>query len=191
MNTRSPGGARSGPSFPERDELIRTLKLEPLPGEGGLFVQTYLSEETIPQGSLPRRYSGERRMGTVIYYMLTDGPDSFSALHKLETDEVWHFYLGDPAELLLLYPDGSGRRIVLGTDLLDGEHVQFRVPRGVWQGGRLLRRNAGGGKKAGYALMGTSMAPAFHPDDFTLGNRAELTAAYPDFAPFIADLTRE
>jgi predicted cupin superfamily sugar epimerase len=163
------------------DWLIEHLGLEVLPEEGGLYRQTYKAGETIPREALPARYQGPRSFGTAIFYMLT--PDSFSALHRLPTDEVYHFYLGDAVEMLLLFPDGRSERVILGSDLVAGQHVQFVAPAEVWQGSRLLP----GGH---YALMGTTMAPGFEFDDYTAGIRKELIAQYPDRAELIALLTR-
>jgi predicted cupin superfamily sugar epimerase len=162
-------------------ELIRLLNLKPLPVEGGYFAETYRSDVTIEPSSLPGRYSGPRIAGTAIYYLLT--PDTFSALHRLRSDEVYHFYLGDPVELLLLRPDGSGEEVTLGPDLAEAMRVQFTVPFGVWQGSRLRP----GGR---YALLGTTMSPGFDPDDFELGSREELSLAFPAHATRIRMLTR-
>ena len=164
-------------------QLIELLKLAPLPVEGGLFRQTYCAEETIPHSALPARYHGDKPFATAIYYLLTSDPDSFSALHRLPTDEMYHFYLGDPVELLLLFPDGGSRRIVLGQDILQGQQVQFVVPDGVWQGSRLIA----GGR---FALLGTTMAPGFDPTDYVGGKRSELVTRYPDHADLIRALTR-
>jgi hypothetical protein len=167
---------------PTAQELIERLNLEPLPIEGGFFRQTYVSAETIPPSALPERYRGDKPFSTAIYYLLTSDADSFSAMHRLPTDEVYHFYLGDPVEMLLLFPDGSGRRVVLGQDIAAGQHVQFLAPAGAWQGSRLI---AGGH----FALMGTTMAPGFDPTDFVSGRRAELVARYPNHANVIRALT--
>jgi len=166
------------------EQLIRHLGLEPLPGEGGWFCQTYLAEETIPADALPVRYSAAKPFGTAIYFLLTAEPDCFSALHKLPTDEIYHFYLGDPVEMLLLHPDGRSEHVALGPDVIHGQRVQFVAPRGAWQGSRLI----GGGK---FALMGTTMAPGFTRWDFALGEREELARAYPVEAELIRALTRE
>lgn len=166
------------------EQIIRQLGLEPLPGEGGMFRQSYIADEGIPHGALPGRYPADKPMCTAIYYLLTDAADSFSALHLLPTDEIFHFYAGDPVEMLLLHPDGRGQRVRLGSDFMNGEHVQFVVRRDVWQGSRV----APGGK---WALLGTTMAPGFTPSDYTGGARAELVARYPDFATWIRRLTRE
>lgn len=164
-------------------ELIQHFQLVPLPDEGGLFVQTYQSPEMISQTALPTRYRGDKPFGTAILYLLTDDPDSFSALHQLPTDEVYHFYLGDPVEMLLLFPDQTSQRIVLGPDVLNGQHIQHIVPNGVWQGSYLMPGGA-------YALLGTTMAPGFDHHDYTPGERQELLQAFPQEAALIRRLTR-
>lgn len=165
------------------DQLIEFLHLSPLPLEGGYFRQTHRSEETIPGSALPARYGRAKTLGTAIYYLLTSDPDSFSALHRLPTDEVYHFYLGDPVEMLLLLPEGRSERVLLGHDLLSGQHVQHVVPRNVWQGSRLVD----GGR---FALMGTTMAPGFDEGDYAGGDRGELVRSYPAEADRIRRLTR-
>lgn len=163
--------------------LIKHFGLEELPVEGGVFYQTYLSEESIPAAALPERYSEDKPFGTAIVYLLTPDADSFSAMHKLPTDEIYHFYLGDPVEMLHLHPDGRSERVILGQDLMNGQHVQYTVPRDVWQGSHLL---AGGQ----YALVGTTMAPAFTHGDYEGATRELLTAQYPEQAALIRQLTR-
>jgi len=100
---------------PTAAQLIERFGLQPLTFEGGHFRQTYVAEESVAAEALPKRYGAPRTLGTAIYYLLTSEPDSFSALHRLETDEIYHFYLGDPVEMLLLHPDRHGERIVLGA----------------------------------------------------------------------------
>ena len=108
---------------PSAAQLIEHLRLEPLTFEGGHFRQTYLAEESISAQALPARYGAPRSFGSAIYYLLTSEADSFSALHRLQTDEIYHFYLGDPVEMLLLHAKGRGERIVLGPDILGGQRV--------------------------------------------------------------------
>lgn len=157
----------------EIEQIIQLLNLKPLPKEGGLYAETYRSADVLSDAALPARYPGaEKPCSTAIYYLLTANPPTFSALHRLPTDEVYHFYLGDPLEMTLLYPDGSHRVVILGQDLLAGQHVQFVVPAGVWQGSRVA---AGGA----YSLVGTTMAPGYTQDDYEHGDRAELLAEYP------------
>jgi uncharacterized protein len=166
------------------EQIIQTLGLQPLPQEGGLYRESYQSMERISGELLPDRYPDrEKPYGTAIFYLLTGLPDSFSALHRLPTDEVYHFYLGDPLEITLLLPDGSSQEVILGNNLLQGEQIQFAIPGGVWQGSCVRP----GGQ---YALIGTTMAPGFTPGDFELGQREELLAQYPQEAERIRLLTR-
>src|SRR2546423_15381517 len=94
------------------EQLIARLQLRPLPLEGGYFRETYRSADQLSAAALPEGYGRDKAAGTAIYYLLT--PETFSALHRLPTDEVFHFYAGDPVLQLQLWPDGSGREIVLG-----------------------------------------------------------------------------
>jgi hypothetical protein len=160
------------------NDVVHLLQLEPLPVEGGWFRETCRSEEQVPAGVL--RANGARNLATAIYYLLT--PETFSAMHRLASDEVYHFYLGDPVELLTLALDGSSERVVLGHDLGHGQTVQFLVPRRTWQGSRLLP----GGT---FALLGTTMSPGFSPEDFELGQREELMRLCPEQAELIRALT--
>jgi uncharacterized protein len=169
------------PSMPTAQELIVRLGLQPLPLEGGYYRETYRSADSLPSNALPGRFANSKSAGTAIYYLLT--PDTFSALHRLPTDEIFHFYLGDPVQMLLLAADGQGQTIVLGDDLAAGHQPQFVVPRNVWQGSRLLE----GGS---FALLGTTMAPGFDFADYEPGYRTELQARYPAFASLILELTR-
>jgi uncharacterized protein len=163
------------------EKLKQILDLKPLPGEGGFYAESYRSEETLAAGCLPGRYAADRCFGTSIYFLLT--AETFSALHRLASDEVYHFYLGDPVELLCLREDGSGEIFAIGTDLDAGMRPQIAVPRGVWQGSRLRP----GGK---FALLGTTVAPGFEFADCELANRAALSQHYPNFAGMIEKLTR-
>jgi predicted cupin superfamily sugar epimerase len=164
------------------EEIIERLKLEPLTIEGGYFRETYRSELLVPSDLLPRLRDGNRHLASAIFYLLT--PQSFSGMHRLPGDEIFHFYLGDPVEMLQLHPDGTGEVIRIGDDIAADMRPQVLVPGGSWQGSRLLH----GGR---FALMGTTMAPGFDPVDYTAGTRAELRAEYPAYAELIAALTRE
>jgi predicted cupin superfamily sugar epimerase len=167
--------------MPTVDQVKTILRLQPLLGEGGYYAESYRADETIASSALPGRYDGPRAHGTAIYYLLE--PDTFSALHRLRSDEVYHFYLGSPLEMLLLWPEGKSQVLLLGPDIATGMQVQVVVPRGVWQGSRLLP----GGD---YALLGTTMAPGFDPADYEGGSREELVGAYPRERERILGLTR-
>src|SRR5271163_4109750 len=134
------------------EEIKQLLNLEAHPREGGYFRQTWKSEEEIPPAALPPRYSSTRAAGTAIYYLLE--PSTFSEMHRLISVEVFHFYFGDPVEMLQLWPDGSSRVVRLGGDLASGMLPQLVVPKGVWQGSRLVL----GGR---VALLGCTVSPGF------------------------------
>jgi predicted cupin superfamily sugar epimerase len=156
-------------------EIKEFLKLEAHPVEGGYFRRTYTSARTVETPV------GERAMGSAIYYLLE--PGTFSEMHVLTSDELFHFYLGDPVEMLQLWPDGRSALLTLGPDLAIGQLVQTLVPAGVWQGTRLL----GEGK---VALLGCSVVPGFDFADYTSGSFAELAAGWPEEAERIRHLTR-
>jgi len=162
------------------DFIIEHLGLEPHP-EGGYYRETYRCDERIPPRGLPSRYSTGKSFGTAILYLLTS--DTVSVLHRLKSDEVFHFYLGDPVSMLLLYPDGRGEEVVLGNDMEKGQYPQRVVPRHTWQGMMLVD----GGS---FALMGTTVAPGFDFEDFEIGDGEELARKYPRFEGIIARLTR-
>src|SRR5687768_12414100 len=161
------------------DDVIRLLGLQPHPVEGGYFRETYRAADQLPASSLPR-HGAERSVSTAISYLLK--PSRASELHVLPGDEVFHFYLGSPVRMLQLWPDGTGKEVVLGPDLAAGQVPQLVVPGGVWQGTRLLG-------DTGFALLGCTVAPGFDYADYRSATRAELTARWPAFAQQIATLT--
>jgi predicted cupin superfamily sugar epimerase len=157
------------------DEIKALLNLQPHPIEGGHFRRTYTSATPL---DLPR---GIRHAGTAIYYLLE--PGTFSEMHCLSSDEIFHFYLGDPVEMLQLHEGGRSAVFILGPDLMDDQHVQLVVPAGVWQGTRLI----GDGK---VALLGCTVTPGFDFADYRSGNAEELVAKWPAQADRIRALTR-
>jgi len=163
-------------------KIIELLGLEPLEIEGGWYHEYWRSSFQITPGELGGEYPSARSLGSSIYYLLTS--DNVSAMHRLPSDEIFHFYLGDPVEMLQLFPGGEGKIIRLGTDLAAGERPQVLAPGGVWQGCRL----AGG--KFGFALMGTTVTPGFEFEDFTRGDYGELVSQYPQYSSLIKILTR-
>ncbi|MFZ2900325.1 MAG: cupin domain-containing protein [Saprospiraceae bacterium] len=136
-------------------QIIKLLELKPLPVEGGYYRETFKG--------VGGRYSA-------IYYLVT--PESWSSFHRLSSDEIFHFYLGDTVEMTLLFPDGSGKTEWLGNKLERGERPQILVPGGAWQAAKL----AEGGT---FALLGTTMAPGYDPGDFLSADEETLRKAYP------------
>lgn len=153
-------------------DVIRLLGLEPHLAEGGYFRETYRAAE--------RAASHDRCASTAIYYLLT--PETVSAMHRLASDEVFHHYAGDSVEQVHLHPDGTSERVLIGADLAAGQRPQVVVPRGVWQGARLVP----GGR---WALMGCTVAPGFDFADYDHGDRATLLAGWPAETDLITILT--
>jgi predicted cupin superfamily sugar epimerase len=147
----------------EIQELIRHFNFLPLPVEGTLFTSTYRSVDNLPNG---------KPHGTGMIGMYCHEPRSVSSFHKLTIDEMWHFYGGDPLRLILLYPDGSSRDVIMGNEPLKGHHVQFVIPAGVWQAGHCMD----GGR---YSLFGCTLAPGFTGDIFTGGRQDILLKSHP------------
>jgi predicted cupin superfamily sugar epimerase len=162
------------------EDIMRLLHLVPHP-EGGSYIQTYKSSQSIPPEALATSYDGPRSTGTAIYYLLE--PGTFSELHRLRSDEIFHFYLGDPVEMLQLSPDGTTRVVQLGTNLNAGQQPQVVVPKSVWQGSRLIPGGA-------FALLGCTVSPGFEFADYESGHRDALVAQYPDQCGLITALTR-
>ena len=152
------------PAMPSPEEIIRALELQPHPLEGGFFRETFRDP-----------------FGTAIYYLLTGA--GVSEMHKLPGAEVYHHYLGDPLETLLLKPDGTGEVVGVGPDVTAGHRPQLVIPGGVWQGST---RVAG---PHGFALIGATMAPGFAYADYLRGTRKELSESWPAFAERIAQRT--
>lgn len=170
-------------NMPTAEEIIAALELQPHPIEGGFFRETYRSAGTIPMEWLPSEYSSHtsRSLGTAIYYLLTK--TTFSEMHRLPTEEVFHLYLGGPVRMLQLFTGGATREVVIGTDFLAGQQPQVVVPAGVWQGSRLE-------PGVDFALLGATMAPGFDYADYEQGRRSVLAGLYPGQAELIRLLTR-
>ncbi len=163
-------------------EIKKLLGLVPHPREGGWYAQTYKPDERIAaEVFADMRYEGPRVTGTAIYYLLER--ETFSEMHRLQSDEVFHFYAGDAVEMLQLEEQGSGRIVRIGNRLDEGERPQAVVRRGVWQGSRL----AAGGE---WALLGCTVSPGFEFEDYEAGPRTELCAQWPEFRELIRELTR-
>lgn len=158
---------------------IEKLKLEKHP-EGGYFKEVYRSAEKLDADSLPARYSSDRNMATSIYFLLKG--DEFSSFHRIQSDETWHFYAGSTLELFVLENDGKLTRFLLGQNIEVGEHLQLTIPRNHWFGARVVDAKS-------YSLLGCTVAPGFHFDDFELADRSKLTEEFPVHKEIIRELT--
>ena len=156
------------------EDVVRLLNLQPLVGEGGLWRQTFISPEMLDVSVLPGR-STSRPMGSAIHFLLT--PQTFSCMHRLESDEIWYFHMGASVEMLLLYPDGTASVEVLGHDLANGQKLQVVVPKGTWMGAQLHENGE-------YGLLSTSMAPGYADCEFEPGSFDQLL-------PLVADEQQE
>lgn len=154
--------------------VAAALGLEPLAVEGGLFRQVWQASERGVDG---------RPLGTSILAAFTDEPDSFSAMHRLPSTEIWHAAYGGAVSLLLLHPDGSSATTVLGRDVLAGEQLQVVIAAGVWMGASLVL----GGT---FGVFGATMAPGFVESDYQGGVADELVAGWPNREALIRSLCR-
>jgi hypothetical protein len=166
------------------EELKQMLDLAPLPIEGGIFKRIYVSSLVIPQAVLPARYEADKLAASHIFNLHL--PDSQQFLHRLITDEIHHFYLGDPITFVMFDDDGRHEVRTLGSDLAVGHEPVIIAPAGVWQGSFL---QAGG--PHGYGLKGATMAPAFDFSDFDLADRKDMLARFPQAEEIILRLTPE
>jgi predicted cupin superfamily sugar epimerase len=149
--------------------------------EGGHYRQTYRAELTIARAALPAGFGGSRPASTAIYFLL-QGED-FSAFHRLQSDEVWHFYAGAPLVVHVIEPNKKCSRILLGRDLAAGQVLQAVVPAGCWFASHVADWSS-------FALVGCTVAPGFDFEDFEMGKRVELAARYPQHQELIERLTR-
>jgi predicted cupin superfamily sugar epimerase len=158
---------------------IRALQMQPHP-EGGFFRESYRSEQTL-ELLAPSGDTVQRSVCTAIYFLLETG--NFSAFHRIQSDEIWHFYAGQALEVLELLPSGALRRTRLGPDILRGDIPQYVVPADTWFASRV----ADGGA---FSLVGCTVAPGFDFADFRLAQRPELLELFPQHRQVITELTR-
>ena len=162
------------------ESIKNALELLPHP-EGGYYKETYRSEGVISKNCLPEVFNGERNYVTCIYFLLTS--DTFSAFHKINQDESWHFYKGTSITLHIISPDGHYTKVVIGNNITQGQLPQYTVPGGHW-----FAATVDGDDH--YALLGCTVAPGFDFSDFTLPPRADLLEQFPQHRDIITSLTR-
>jgi uncharacterized protein len=163
------------------EQLIRQFDLQPHP-EGGWYRQTYKSKELISTDALPKRFNGDRSFSTAIYFLLEKG--NFSGFHKIQSDECWHFYMGDPLEVYVIEQTGKLNIITLGNEFEKGHYFQYIVPANCW----FASRPAPGSE---FCFVGCTVAPGFEFEDFELGDAKSLSATYPQHTRLINELCRQ
>ncbi len=159
--------------------LINKLHLLPHP-EGGYYAETYRSAETMAKQALPGRFGGDRNFSTAIYFLLPVG--EFSAFHRIQSDELWHFYEGEPLHVYVIHPGGNLEIIRLGNKLEDGEVFQAVVAAGCWFA-------SAPSAEEGYSFVGCTVAPGFDFADFELADMETLAALYPQHRELIRNMT--
>ncbi|MFO8100287.1 MAG: cupin domain-containing protein [Salinibacter sp.] len=165
--------------MPDATAWIERLDLTPHP-EGGYYRETHRSDLVLPSAALPSRFDGPRAAAALIYFLLPGS--EVSALHRIQQDEIWHFYDGASLTLHQLLPDGTYTAETLGRDAGAGPRFQTVVPAGAWFGATVDDPD-------GYALVGCTTAPAFDFADFELAEAAALRTAYPQHEALIERLT--
>lgn len=161
------------------DYWIEKLSLTPHP-EGGYYREIYRAPESVLKEALPERFEGSRPFSTSIFFLLKSG--QVSRLHRLKSDEIWHFYEGCPVQIHLIHQDGRYSEIKLGRNSNADQVFQAVIPAGTWFGAEVLAAE-------GYALVGCTVAPGFDFADFELGRRDQLLSRFPRLADQIKKLT--
>jgi uncharacterized protein len=157
------------------ESIIKKLKLKKHP-EGGFYSETYRSKSAFNKSHLPKKFGGRRNHSTAIYFLLTG--KHFSAFHRLKADEVWHFYSGSPLNLYVIQKNGKLKKIVLGKN----HYYQTVIHAEQWFAAEVTEPKS-------YSLVGCTVSPGFHYDDFELGEKSELIKLYPDLKGLIYKLT--
>ena len=160
-------------------KLIEKYQLRSHP-EGGHYLETYRSNEKIEKSALPNRFSSERYFATAIYFLLEG--KQFSAFHRIQSDELWHFYAGAGLHIYVLHPDGRGELLKLGDDLENGYSFQHMVPAGCWFASKPVSED-------GFAFVGCTVAPGFDFADFELAEKDVLIKEYPTHGEWIKMLS--
>lgn len=166
---------------PTVSDLIDKLNLVEHP-EGGYYAETYRAKDLLKVAGLPDRFGADRSASTAIYFLLPAG--TFSALHRIKSDEGWHFYAGAPLRVHMLSEEKEYYYQDLGSDLAAGQTFQYIVPHGVWFGAEPLAEE-------GYSLVGCTVAPGFDFADFEMGKAKKLSRIYPNHTELIQKLCRE
>jgi predicted cupin superfamily sugar epimerase len=156
------------------EEIRSLLKLEPHATCGFVRV-TFISDKRIASGGLPAPFGDGRPAGSALYFMVT--ADAPVRLHRIRNDQLYHYYLGDPIEVLLLHENGTTERVVVGPDLRGGQRVQLFIPGNTFHTARVISESV-----LGWFLGASTEWPGVEPADVEIGDVKALAAKYPDVA---------
>jgi hypothetical protein len=164
----------------EAAQIIQNYQLLPHP-EGGWYKETYRSTESIAADALPKRFNDSRSLSTAIYFLME--ANNFSAFHRIQSDECWHFYAGGTLEIYIIDLEGKLSVIPLGNHIDKGEFFQFVVPANCW----FASKPAAG---VAFSFVGCTVSPGFDFNDFELADSEMLTRLYPQHHDIIKSLSR-
>ena len=156
------------------DQVRGLLKLEGHATCGFVRV-TLISEKRIAPGGLPAPFAEGRPAGSALYFMVT--PDAHVRLHRIRNDQLYHYYLGDPIEVLMLHADGTSEHVIVGPDLRAGQLVQLFIPGNTFHTARVIPEGF-----RGWFLGASTEWPGVEPADVEIGDVEALAAKYPDAA---------
>lgn len=151
------------------DEIRTLLQLEPN-ATCGFVRETYVSKLSVAPGGLPPPFANERPMGSALYFLVTQTAPV--RLHRIRNDQLYHYYLGDPLEVVLLHENGTSEQIVVGPNLRAGQRVQLFIPGNTFHTARLIGHRR-------WFLGASTEWPGALPTDVEIGNVEELAAKYP------------
>lgn len=144
----------------KKNDIKKILALKPLEPEGGYFHEVFRSKIQIDPKIIREEYDGKRSLFTIIFYLLDE--ETNSAPHRLHSDEIWFFHIGNSIEIKLVYPDGKNELIILGNDIENGERLQLVIPAGTIQSAKMLDG------EYDFALVSTVVIPGFDYKDFEI-----------------------
>ncbi|MBL7743859.1 MAG: cupin domain-containing protein [Chitinophagaceae bacterium] len=148
--------------------------------EGGWYTEVYRSSLVLDKGNLPAGFKGERNACTHIYFLLEK--KGFSAFHRIMSDELWHFYAGDPLVIYEINGKGELKEHLLGNDIQKGQSLFCTINAGSWFASRVA-------DGSDYGLAGCTVSPGFDFAEFELADRVQLSGEYPQYAGLINSLT--
>lgn len=159
--------------------IINHFKLQEHP-EGGFFKEVYRSKGSIAEENLPEYFEGNRNYCTSIYFLLTS--NKFSAFHKINQDEIWHFYKGSTLKLHTISPSGDYSFILIGDDFKNGEVFQYKVPAHYYFAAEVIEKDS-------FSFVGCTVSPGFDFRDFVLPSCKELSSEFPQHSEIIERFT--